>query len=232
MGGAPRRWIRVVTERVRRERNAGPRAGRRGVPGARRKDPEGRRRRVLDEAARLFSEKGYTAVTTGEIAHAAGVAEGTVFLHYGSKPALLRAVGRRYGEEFAAAMFDGAGDAPSAKAARAIVERAFAFVARNHADFGLFLLSDEALSAPLARQANRQVVTEETHKMLRRWWPSPGALDAKVVAELLFGLVESGLRACFAGGGGGHVSRYANATATALVRVLGLGDEGDVSSTE
>lgn len=89
------------------------------------KDPGGRRQRVLDEATRLFSERGYAAVSTSEVARAAGVAEGSVFHYFGSKQELLRAVGERYGGEFAAAMFSGVEPVASPATIEKVVRRAF-----------------------------------------------------------------------------------------------------------
>lgn len=50
------------------------------------------RQRILDAAARLFVESGYTATSVRSIAGAAGVAEKTVYLQFDSKPAILKAL--------------------------------------------------------------------------------------------------------------------------------------------
>ena len=192
--------------------------------GAWKKDPEGRRRRVLEEATRLFSERGYSSVTTGDVAAAAGVAEGSVFHYFGSKPGLLRAVGERYGAEFAAAMFDGADEEVSPDSVEALLRRAFTFVGGSYAGFGLFLLSDGAAAAPLARKANREVVTEAIEVALLQWQAKGevGSVDAPVAAHLLFGLVESALKAAFAPEGGIEPERAIVATVRAMVRILDL----------
>ena len=48
-----------------------------------------RSRAILTTASRLFAEKGYTNATTSEIARAAGVAEGTLYHHFGSKDGIF-----------------------------------------------------------------------------------------------------------------------------------------------
>lgn len=48
--------------------------------------------RIIQAAAQLFSERGYTGATTRAIAAAAGVNEVTLFRHFGSKQALFQAV--------------------------------------------------------------------------------------------------------------------------------------------
>ena len=54
------------------------------------------RQRILQAAAQVFSEQGYTAATTRAIAAAAGVNEVTLFRRFGSKKNLLMAVINRF----------------------------------------------------------------------------------------------------------------------------------------
>jgi len=58
--------------------------------------PDETRQRILQAAAQVFSEKGYTAATTRAIAAAAGVNEVTLFRHFGNKKNLLLAVINRF----------------------------------------------------------------------------------------------------------------------------------------
>lgn len=54
------------------------------------------RERILEAARKLFSERGYTATSTRELAKTAGVAEITIFRHFGSKDKLLGEVLNRF----------------------------------------------------------------------------------------------------------------------------------------
>jgi AcrR family transcriptional regulator len=56
------------------------------------KPAEQRRREILDAALGLFRAKGYNETTVQDIASAAEVAAGTVYLHYSSKEDMLRAL--------------------------------------------------------------------------------------------------------------------------------------------
>lgn len=47
---------------------------------------------ILDAAIKIFSEKGYSAATTSEIAKEAGIAEGTVFRYFKTKKDILKSV--------------------------------------------------------------------------------------------------------------------------------------------
>lgn len=48
-----------------------------------------KQRRILEASIKLFSEKGFHASSTSEIAKAAGVAEGTIFRHFKTKKDIL-----------------------------------------------------------------------------------------------------------------------------------------------
>jgi AcrR family transcriptional regulator len=51
-----------------------------------------KRQKILDTALTLFVEQGYHSTSTASLAKAAGVANGTVFHHFGSKQQLINAL--------------------------------------------------------------------------------------------------------------------------------------------
>ena len=53
------------------------------------KKPTDKKQKIAEAAVQLFAEKGYANTSTSEIAKRAGVAEGTIFRHYGTKENLL-----------------------------------------------------------------------------------------------------------------------------------------------
>ncbi len=55
------------------------------------------RRRILETALSLFAERGITATRSNEIAEAAGIAHGTLFLHFPTQEALIVAVIEDFG---------------------------------------------------------------------------------------------------------------------------------------
>lgn len=59
---------------------------------ARRSDREARRLQLLAGAARAFAEKGVAATTVSDIAQAAGLAQGTMYLYFDSKDDVVNAV--------------------------------------------------------------------------------------------------------------------------------------------
>jgi AcrR family transcriptional regulator len=65
------------------------------APGRRRLEPDERREQILDCAVRLFGEHPYAAVSTTELARAAGVARGLINHYFGTKRELYLEVVRR-----------------------------------------------------------------------------------------------------------------------------------------
>ncbi|WP_054940561.1 TetR/AcrR family transcriptional regulator [Paenibacillus ihuae] len=59
-----------------------------------------KQQQIIDSAITLFAKKGYANTSTSEIAKAAGVSEGAIFKHYGTKDHLLLSVILPFIKEF------------------------------------------------------------------------------------------------------------------------------------
>jgi len=94
----------------------------------RRRSTDEVRRRILDAAGELFTEQGFDATTTRQIASRAGVVEPLVFRQFGSKAGLLEAVVveplTNFVEQFAARWQD------DMRASRKLDERVREFLAQ------------------------------------------------------------------------------------------------------
>jgi TetR/AcrR family transcriptional regulator len=64
-------------------------------PASRKRRKEARPGELLDAALNLFVQKGYAATRVDEVAKAAGVSKGTLFLYFPSKEELFKAVVRK-----------------------------------------------------------------------------------------------------------------------------------------
>ncbi|MBC5584997.1 TetR/AcrR family transcriptional regulator [Eggerthella guodeyinii] len=63
------------------------------------KDPEERKRDILETAMELFVERGYEAVSMRDISHAAGITPGLCYHYFDSKQKLFSAALEAYAEE-------------------------------------------------------------------------------------------------------------------------------------
>jgi AcrR family transcriptional regulator len=61
-------------------------------PGRAADDDSAKRRQILDGATKVFLEKGFDAASMGEIARAAGVSKGTLYVYFDDKQALFDAI--------------------------------------------------------------------------------------------------------------------------------------------
>ncbi|MGI6459514.1 MAG: TetR/AcrR family transcriptional regulator [Candidatus Hydrogenedentales bacterium] len=77
-----------------------------------RRRPEERPRQILGAALDAFSSKGFARATMDEIAEAAGITKGTIYLYFRSKKDLLLAVIRAELEDFMGLLPSLAGAAP------------------------------------------------------------------------------------------------------------------------
>ena len=101
-----------------------------------------KRSAILDVASRLFAEKGYDKTPTSEIAQEAGVAEGTLYHHFGSKDGIFLTIFDELLEEYlAVAEALAAEGTTGAETLTALIRFHFEFLERNRTRF-LVILRD------------------------------------------------------------------------------------------
>jgi AcrR family transcriptional regulator len=164
-----------------------------------RRAPEARRERVIEEATKLFAERGYEATNVNEVAANAGVSVGALYKYFPDKPALLEGVLSHVEAEFVAGMSQ----------VRALSGSAFE---RLHAMIlGLF---EMAASRPYFFWA----LTSGTHALRGARTSTPGKavkeeiarfiqsgidagefrpVDTALLSVLAFGVVETAMQQCF-----------------------------------
>jgi AcrR family transcriptional regulator len=93
-------------------------------PSTRQEQAQATRAHICGVALRLFAERGYSATSTRRIAEEAGVSEGLIFHHFGTKKDLLHAVAssRRSFADRIAELVEGADEVPVERCVRAIGE--------------------------------------------------------------------------------------------------------------
>ncbi|MGN2639159.1 TetR/AcrR family transcriptional regulator [Nocardia takedensis] len=77
------------------------------VRAARERSDTDRHRALLDAAARVFVQRGYTATTVAAITAAAGVSRATLYVYFASKEEIFQALALRVRDDFLAAQEPG-----------------------------------------------------------------------------------------------------------------------------
>lgn len=88
--------------------------------GAVKRRPKDRKQQILEQAVRLFIERGFHSVKLEDIAEAAGVTARAVYRHYDNKQALLAAAIRAGQEQYQSARQLSEGETPSARRALSV----------------------------------------------------------------------------------------------------------------
>src|SRR5258707_3976068 len=65
-----------------------------------------KRRQIMDGARAVFLSQGFDAASMGEIARAAGVSKGTLYVYFESKEELFQAIAHKQCEAQAEGLFD------------------------------------------------------------------------------------------------------------------------------
>jgi AcrR family transcriptional regulator len=160
----------------------------------RRYRPEETKMRVLAAAADLFGRKSYDRCSTADIASVAGVAEGSIFYHFGSKRGLLAALGRQYSERMIAAM---RGDHVSLVGldTATMISRCFDFCAVHGKGLELVGLDECSPEAEPYFSAGRQVVVEfvEQSILANIDHSAVSDMDVPLAASLAFAAVHDSL---------------------------------------
>lgn len=154
-----------------------------------------RRDHILDAATQVFAAKGFEAATIREIARLAGVADGTIYLYFQNKAALLLGILDRLNEsEQRQEHLAAAKDADLAEFVRAYLQHRFEVFGQVGLDAFRVLIAELLVNAELRDQYRRQTLepTFSTAEAAVRGWLTgspPGAVDPALATRGLAGLV-------------------------------------------
>jgi AcrR family transcriptional regulator len=154
-----------------------------------------RRDHILDAATRVFAAKGFPNATIREIARLAGVADGTIYLYFRNKAALLLAILDRLNEtEQRREHLAASQGADPAEFVRGYLHHRFDVFGQVGFDAFRVLVA-ELLVNPELRDQYRRRTLEPTfgaaESAVRGWLAgdAPGAPDAALVTRALAGMV-------------------------------------------
>ncbi len=155
---------------------------------------EATRQKLYDAAIALIAERGYAATTVDDIAEAAGVAKGTVYYNFGSKPELFAGL-LKYGVGMLTADLRSAaaGQAPVA-AVHAVARAELAFIQRYQAFAQLLMAEMWRTNREWVRTLRllREEAVAAIGEVIQRGVDSgdfDARLDVPLAASALFGVV-------------------------------------------
>ena len=126
-------------------------------------------RRILDTAVQQYMQLGFSAVTTDDTARAAGVSKKTLYQHFPSKDALLRAVVRRNSEQRNADICSIVRDSDAGVIER--LHRMMAYLAKLFSEMSPALIHDMRRSNPEVwceiEESRKRCVQEDFGALLR-----------------------------------------------------------------
>jgi AcrR family transcriptional regulator len=182
-----------------------------------------KRKAIITAAREIFSRRGYEATTIAEIASAAEVAVGTVYLYFHNKREIYVALSLNWSDEIAEALIKPEIlEQPIEKVPRAIIEISFQFCHTNNKFMPLFQVD---LQTPqeieLHHKSDQQLIQAISGFLLlcvARGDFLP--FDTETYAKILFNLVHSVLYDCFCIEGGNNEERYRENTIEIVERIF------------
>ena len=185
-----------------------------------------KRARILDAAIRVFAERGFHTATVAEIARAAGVADGTIYLYFKGKDDLLLRLFDEKMTELLAEARAALAQEPSAPAKlRRFIQLHLALVERNP-DLASVLIVELRQSAQFLKAGDRQKLAAYVDVIadVVRAGQESGELDSNIssatVKRAIFGALDELALGWLMGGRRAGLKKTAGEVAEWLVRGL------------
>jgi AcrR family transcriptional regulator len=166
--------------------------------GLRERKKEQTRRLIADTARALFAERGFDAVTVGQVARAADVSEKTVFNYFATKEDLFYSGMEAFEERLLAAVRDREpGETPLSAFRRFLLQPqgVFALEPGPEADEQLRTVTRVITESPALLARERQVLARYTHALAEVLAAETGAdaadLEPQAAAHALIGVHRS-----------------------------------------
>ena len=178
------------------------------------------RERVLVATRECLVERGHAGTTTSEIARRAGLAEGTIYRHFGTKAALLCATAGWVLADVrteAAARLRGAADRWNPAAVETVLDHALAVVWSQYARADLLAVHELFLAARTDHDLASMLDElngphrDELHALAADVLPGPLVErgDFPAIVDFVIDGVAMVATSALSRGGGGHVARLA-----------------------
>jgi AcrR family transcriptional regulator len=144
---------------------------------------------VLDTAANLFSERGFEATTTNEIARRAGMSVGALYQYFNNKEAIVEALADQYVETLRGVMADvlaaDVRDAPTRVAVDRVLDPIVEFHASHPALHPLWLGAELSQKLRTSMRAMDEELGTRVEELLRARVPGIPADRARVTVRVM-----------------------------------------------
>jgi len=182
-----------------------------------------RREEILMAARRVFAERGFSGTTIADIAEAANIALGTIYLYFPSKEAVFAALNQQLAELITAAVTDVPEPVSLEETVRRRVGQVFDVCAGNRELVRLVVInSDPETEVTRRMRAADEDRNRPLTKALTRAMDA-GAIrhgDASIVAKLVQGLVTIAVYQAFVVAGGEDADTYRDYCADMIIAYL------------
>jgi len=182
-----------------------------------------KRRAIIEAARKIFAIKGYEDTTIAEIAEAAGIAVGTVYLYFGNKRDIYTSVSLDWATLLAAAFEDPSiATLPSEQVPRAMIEATFRICRQDSDMMSLFQVDIQSEEEIQKHKAADELITGIIDNFFRQVI-AQGQLapfDTEMYTKIIFGMVHSVLFECFCVEGGEREELYRERTIEIVERLF------------
>jgi AcrR family transcriptional regulator len=187
-----------------------------------------RREEILDAARRVFAERGFRGTTIADIAEAAGIALGTIYLYFPSKEDVFAALNQRLADIISAAVRETPERGGIAQTTRDRVANVFDACGRNRELIRLVVLNSDPESAAARRM--RKADDDRSQPLISgiQQGMDAGVIrqgDATIMTKLVMGLVSIAVYQAFVVADGTDADKYRDACADMIVAYLAPGVE-------
>ena len=186
-------------------------------------DTRSKRQAIIEAARDIFAQKGYEDTTIAEIAEAAGVAVGTVYLYFRNKREIYMSTSLNLMVLHAAVIEDPRlATLPFEQVPRAIIEGLFRISHQNSGLMSLLQVDIQSKEEIQQHKAAEELITKTLDNLLRQAIAlgQLAPFDTEMYAKILFGLVDSTLYHCFCVEGGEHEELYRERTIEIIERLF------------
>ena len=184
---------------------------------------QSKRQAIIEAAIDIFAKQGYEDTTIAQIAAAAGVAVGTVYLYFHNKREIYTQVSINWTERLAIALRDPRIlSLPIEQAPRGIIETVFRLCHESSKFMTLFQVDIQSPEELKMHRDADEAITSVVEAFLQNA-VEQGQLvpfDTAMYAKLLFGLVNSALFECFCVQEGRNEDEFRNRTIEIIERIF------------